>query len=211
MRKLFPSLFALAAFAVPLHAQAGIGVLGGFVSSNITTSNNDGTFSNSSRSGFAVGLSADGWLARDVTLGADAMYVEKGAKFTAGSSSGSLKLGYIDVPVRLKLMFGSRDTKLFILGGPEVGFKVSCSNDFNIGVSGSSDCGAAENNAIKGTDFGVTFGAGVLMRQISISARYDLGLTDINSNDNDNNPNYRNHAFLILAGVHFGRHMGPGM
>ncbi len=208
MRKLVPSLLALAAFAAPLHAQAGFGVLGGFVSSNITTSHNDGTFSNSSRSGFAIGVSADGLLAPSVTLGADAMYVEKGAKFTGSGSSGSLKVGYIDVPVRLKLLFGSPSTKLFILGGPEVGFKVSCSNDFNIGVSGSSGCGAAENDAIKGTDFGVTFGAGVLLSQFSISARYDLGLTDINSSDNANNPNYRNHAFLILAGLHFGP-MGP--
>ncbi len=196
---------ALALVAAPLTAQARVGVIGGFVSSNITTSGTNGTFSPSSRSGFAAGVSVQGMLAPDLSLGPEAMYIEKGYKTTAAGVTGTFKLDYIEVPVLLRLGMGAGTTRLFVLGGPSIAFKIACSTDLSSG-SGSigGDCSNSTDNNIKSADFSVMFGAGVSVNALSLSARYDLGLTDV-YNNTVNNVSYRNHALLILAGLQLGR------
>ncbi len=195
---------AVAFLTAPLAAQARVGVIGGFVSSNITTSGTNGTFSPSARSGFAAGVSVQGQLSPNLSLGPEAVFIEKGYRSTVGGVTGTFKLNYIEVPVLLRLGAGAGTTRLFVLGGPSIAFKLSCSSDLSTG-SGSigGDCSSSTNNNIKSADFSVMFGAGVSVNALSLSARYDLGLTDVYNNTSDN-VSYRNHALLILGGVQLG-------
>lgn len=203
MRKVIPALCALTVAAAPLAAQASVGVLGGFVSSNVSVSGTNGTLSSTSRSGFAAGISIDGRLAHDVYLGPEALYVEKGFEEHVGGETGTFGLNYIEVPVLLKLAVGDRPTKFFVLGGPDIAFKVSCSQSLSGDVESNVGCSNSTNNNIRTADVGLMFGAGVMVDALSIQARYDLGLTNVYNNDNGYS--YKNHALLILAGLRVGR------
>jgi hypothetical protein len=204
VRKVIPVLLAAAVFAAPLHAQASFGVLGGYVSSNISNSGTNGTFNSTARGGFAVGISLSSGMASHVGFSVEPMYIEKGAKLSGGTSATTFGINYVEVPLLLKVGGGNRDTRVFALAGPTIAFKVSCSGGLATGSTGSGDCGGVADDGVKSTDFSLMFGAGVAFNQLSISARYDLGLANISSTSDDSDPHDRNHAFLILAGLHFG-------
>jgi Outer membrane protein beta-barrel domain len=195
---------ALALLAAPLAAQTRVGVVGGFVSSNIAASGPNGTFAPNARSRFAAGLSLQKQLTRHLTFGPEAMYIEKGDKETVSGVTGTFKLNYIEVPALLRLGAESGATRFFVLGGPSVAFRVSCSDQVNAGTGSLAGiCDHTTQNNIRTTDFGAMFGAGIGINALSISARYDLGLTDIYHNATGN-LSYHNHALLILAGVQLG-------
>ncbi|HEX3927885.1 MAG TPA: porin family protein [Gemmatimonadales bacterium] len=206
MRKTLLTLAAAAMTAAPLSAQVMMGVEGGFASSNISASGTSGTFTTTSRSGFAAGISIAGRLGQGIHLGPDVLYIEKGFQENSDGVTGTFKLNYVEVPLLLHLSFGTGMTRVFVLGGPAIAFKVSCSADLSNGSGGSigGDCTSDSDSDIKSTDVSVMFGAGVMIDDLSLSARYDLGLTNV-LNNASNDLSYKNHTLLILAGFRLGR------
>lgn len=208
MKRTLAILITAAFLAGPLHAQARVGVLGGFVSSNVSFSGGDFTYAPSSRSGFAAGLSVAGNVAPDVAVGANVLYVQKGYNITEGNVTYSVHGAYIEVPVLAHLYVGPQSTRGFILAGPAVGFKASCTESESESGEGSISASCDSQGAqIKSTDFSLVGGVGIAIRQLSVEVRYDLGLTNVDNNADDNAAGIsaKNHALLILAGLSFGK------
>ncbi|MEP6591153.1 MAG: porin family protein [Gemmatimonadota bacterium] len=202
MRKLLAS-FALVAVtaAGPVAAQSTFGVVGGFASSNITISGGGISASFNSRTGFAVGVSMAHPINSDFEFAPELLYIQKGTKIVDGSSSAGLKLGYVELPLLFRAKFGSGETRPFVLAGPAIGLKASCSVKGSDGsTSVSTDCGSEID--IKSSDFGVMFGAGVAHQRFSASVRYDLGLSNIAKNTSSGE-SAKNRTILALIGVSF--------
>ncbi|HEY4099424.1 MAG TPA: porin family protein [Gemmatimonadales bacterium] len=203
MRKFFPVLLGTVVVAAPMHAQARIGVLGGFVSSGASISDGAVSFNPSSRSGFAAGITVTATIAPDIAVGPDLMYVQKGYKVNSSGNTFSVKGSYIEVPVLVHALFGTGPVRFVVLGGPAVAFKTSCTEEDSKPGAGtlSLSCSEAGNN-YKSTDFSVMFGGGVRFGQFAVTARYDLGLVNVDS-DAPDGTSVKNHALLILLGYHF--------
>ena len=98
-----------------------------------------------SRTGFAAGVAFDLGSGL-IGLQPEVLYVQKGVAFdgTPSGSSDAPRLGYIDVPVLLKITLRTPAIQPMFYAGPSVNFRLSCS--FN-----GADC----KDATKSTDYGV--------------------------------------------------------
>src|SRR2546427_6893805 len=133
------------------------------------------------RTGFLVGAVAPIRVPRHVAIEPQAFYVQKGAEYTA-SVPARIKLGYVEVPVLLKILFPpAKDPELrpYFAVGPALAFKARCQLNFaRGGVSVSEDCKDEDVDA-KGTDFSLLFAAGVEVRRLTFGVHYDLGLSTV--------------------------------
>jgi Outer membrane protein beta-barrel domain len=181
---------AMIAVGVPatLAAQAAFGLKGG--ASFATLSNKAPDWK--SRTGFVVGAALD---LRSGLIGIqpEVLYVQKGVNFdgTPTSAANAPRLGYIDVPILIKLTIPTPGIQPMFYAGPSVSFRLSCS--FN-GV----DC----NDATTSTDYGAVLGGGVRFggsHGFTVEGRYTWGLKDIH----DPGAGIKNETrtFLLLAGI----------
>ena len=187
--------------ARPLHAQIRGSVIAGYVSAKVSESFEGATVTLASRSGFAAGIGMSHDVARDVSFDPELLYVQKGFDQTSGTDEFKLKLGYIEVPLLFRAMFASGSAHPFITAGPAFAFKVSCSGEESSGGNGTSaDCSNADNGAVKSFDFGVMLGAGVTIHNVTISARYDLGVANIQP-DPQPGESVKNRALMVLVSL----------
>ena len=145
-----------------------------------------------SRTGFAAGLGFDLGSGL-IGLQPEVLYVQKGVAFdgTPSGSSDAPRLGYIDVPVLLKITLRTPAIQPMFYAGPSVNFRLSCS--FN-----GADCKDATNS----TDYGVVLGAGVRLggsHGFTLEGRYTWGLKDVN--DPGAGVKNETRTFLMLAGI----------
>lgn len=183
-------LLAAVAAGIPaaMPAQASLGLKGGVSFATLSNKLPDWK----SRTGFAVGVALD-LRSGLIGLQPEVLYVQKGVAFdgTPSSASDAPRLGYIDVPILLKITIPTPAIQPMFYAGPSVNFRLSCS--FN-GV----DC----KSATKSTDYGVVLGAGVRFggsRGFTVEGRYTWGLKDINNPGAGVKNETR--TFLILAGI----------
>jgi hypothetical protein len=136
---------------------------------NVYSVHNDNGTDYDSKTGFHAGLLGHIHFTKHVALQPEIVYSAQGVKI---SSNTKLKLNYINVPVLLQYMF---ENGFRIQAGPQVGFLVNAQSEVN-GVS-------TDRNDLKTVDFGL--GAGLSYLHVSsglgIDARYNLGLTNINT------------------------------
>lgn len=181
-------LVLLALFiALPAGAQVKLGVIGGVNIANLNGEDVDGTkIDFSSCTTFGVGGVLDIGLSENVALRFEPMYLQKGAEFNVtddpdfGSATFSSKAGYLEVPVLLKISFGTSATRPYLMAGPTIGFNLSSKFELSaLGFSAEIDA----DKITKSTDFGLAFGAGVSFpagtSSIFVEGRYALGLSDI--------------------------------
>jgi len=172
--------------ALPAGAQVKLGVIGGLNIANLSGEEPDGTkIDFSSRTAFGVGGVLDVGLNENVALRFEPMYLQKGAEFTQtdpdlGAATITSKAAYLEVPLFLKIAFGTSTTRPYLMAGPTLGFNLS--SKFELSASGiSAEIDAKE--VTQSTDFGLIFGAGVSFaagnNSIFVEGRYALGLSDI--------------------------------
>ncbi len=128
----------------------------------------------------------------------EALFSQRGAKDISTSSETRLRLTYLDLPLTAR--FGStmsNDVHFHAFTGPQVGIKLSAKakNDF-LGVEEDLD------EEVKSWDFGWTLGAGVEMNNLSLDARYTLGLTNIDASQSSDG-SIKNRTFTVLVGYRF--------
>jgi len=128
------------------------------------------------------------------------LFMMKGMEFTSGSfDDAGVRMSYIDIPILAKVSIpvpGAFSPNVFV--GPSVGFNTSAE-----AYIGSDDEDIKDQ--IKSTDFGLVFGGGfdynLLVGQLTLDARYVLGLTSIDdTNDADD---VKNTGIVIMAGYGF--------
>lgn len=190
------------AAAGPISAQAGIGIVGGYVSSNVSVDPATAGTTWSARPGFAGGLSLGVHVAQGVSLAVEGLYVQKGADAQIGIVSGSEKLTYVEVPLLLRIAIGDpRKPHLFLTAGGQYSSLLTCTT-VSAGFA-DVDCkaSATATSGIKSSDYGVIFGGGVASRRISLSVRYDLGLDNLNRDTSVGQATAKNKAFMVLVGI----------
>ena len=170
-------------------AQVEIGVKAGLTFATISESNLSPNFE--SKTGFVAGVHFGFPLGTNFMLQPEALITQQGAGFTVPGGEGDLQLTYLQVPLNLRLNFGSGNVRPFILAGPYAAFKLSCDADDLF----DDDC----DNDISGTDYGLDFGGGILFGKFFVEARYNLGLADVSELDFDS----KQRVFMVMVGFAF--------
>jgi outer membrane protein with beta-barrel domain len=175
---------ALTLGAAVTHAQSGrtgVTIYGGLT---VATLHGDSVPGPLHTGGFAAGAALTWPVANHVAVQPELQYVQKGDdetdSFIGGVFTMHIRLNYIELPVLLRLSGDPiRGVTPFLIGGPEVAFKASCSIDVK-GRSGNYTC--ADLPPAESTDWGAVAGGGlevpIMGRSFSIGARYDWGLRD---------------------------------
>lgn len=206
LRRIVTLLSLCAAAAAPLAAQTGLGVVGGYLSSSVTVDPTTAGVEWSGRPGFTGGLSLGIGLASGVSFGVEGLYIQKGADVHVGTASGSEKLAYVEVPVMLRIAIGdAKKPHLFVMGGGQYSSLLTCTQ-VAAGIA-DVDCkkSATATSGIKSSDYGVVFGGGVASGRLSLAARYDLGLANINNDTSTGQATYKNKAFIVTLGIGLGK------
>ena len=203
------------------NAQLNLGLMGGANFSNLRVgidqpiavplpNNISGQGSFNYRTAFAIGGVAEYPLSPMISLSVQPMYSRQGSKFKFDddglvvnplSTESTIKLNYIDIPVMLKVEFGSSSVKPYVTSGFTLGFLTSAK-------SGSADV----KDELKGTNISWNIGGGLSLpaggRTFFIEGRYMLGLSDIYDPSLQAVPlsavsELKTKGFQVIAGVTF--------
>ncbi|MGH7581889.1 MAG: porin family protein [Gemmatimonadales bacterium] len=171
-----------------LAAQVYLGIKGGASFAALSTAAPDWK----TRTGFAAGLALD-MRAGPIGIEPEALYVQEGVKFngTPASEDDAPHLGYLTVPVLVKLRIPTPVLQPFGYAGPSVNFRLSCSY-------GGVDC----KDMTRSVDYGAVLGAGVRFggnTGFTVEGRYIWGLKNIH--DPDAGVDNKTRTFALLAGV----------
>jgi len=227
MKNLFVTLIALA-FPMFLFAQTSIGIKAGPNFSNFSMSSQlQDDFNSNLTPGYQVGavldipfggmfgVSLEGLYTRrgdSKRSKVDFAYLENGVAIDQGTLRVRTHLNYMDIPIHLKYNFRGRSVSTYLMAGPQLSFALSGNNN-NIVIEGSQrdytlpntrlEFGSGRNDDLKGTDFGISLGAGMAfeldMGFITVDARYFLGMTNL---ANSSNPadTFKNRTIMINLG-----------
>ncbi|MBK7627476.1 MAG: PorT family protein [Bacteroidales bacterium] len=103
----------------------------------------------------------------------------KGADYLIDSTDFSISPIYFEVPLNVKLRFGSRSVKVSLYGGPYFacgigGYKIVPGGELKDIRYGKNDY-----NDLRRFDIGYNLGAGISIKGFSVSVQYGVGLSDI--------------------------------
>jgi len=160
---LFTAMVIFTANALIAQNHVEFGLKGGV---NLASLNFDNNEDFNSRTSFHLGGLAHIHLSKQFAFQPELMYSGQGADHQIGD----IKLSYINVPLLGQYMIG---TGFRLETGPQLGFLVGA----KVGDSEAND----DFNSF---DLSWAFGAGYITTSgFGVDARYNLGLTDIRSND----------------------------
>ncbi len=194
IRKIPVLALVLLAITQSASAQLHLGVVGGVNSSNLnavdqpivapspTGGNAQGSFN--SRTAFAIGGVAEYYFSPMVGLSVQPMYSQQGGKLvfdtpvvTPLNAESTTKLGYVDIPVMLKVQLGSSHVGPYLTSGFTFGFLTSAKY-----VAGGEETNIKDD--IKSTNSSWSLGGGFNLpaagKTVFLEGRYSWGLTDIN-------------------------------
>jgi hypothetical protein len=162
------------------------------------------------RTGIVVGAFVALPVGRTVAIQPEALYVQKGATYTAAPGAELLyQVDYLEVPLLLKLRLGSGSTRGALLAGPAAGFRL---NGTVIARSpGEEESTADVSDMLRSVDWGLVLGAGVDFAAgsgaLGLEARYTWGLTDLGKEPGPGQTrgsfNPRNGVLSLLVGYAF--------
>lgn len=150
-----------------------LGVEGGLNVATLRGSNANEVYK--SRLGFVGGGFANFRLTPGLAFQPEILYAQKGGKI----NDKPYKTDYVEVPLLLELCLGNKSFNPGIILGPA----------FNSDVANH---GAID---VKKSDVGLVLGGQVAITKFIVSARYEVGLQDVNNNDK-----IKNGTFTLLVG-----------
>jgi len=176
MKKYLLGLASIVVFTISANAQFSLGIKGGM---NISKINND-NYSESTVAGYQFGAFAR--IGNGLYVQPELYVGSKGGQFnyeTSGTNTGgSAKVRFttLDVPVLLGKSFGASSLNFRIMAGPIYSYILNTDESF------SDNLGAAYRDLgnYKNSTLGCQAGAGIDLGNISIDARYEGGLTQVN-------------------------------
>lgn len=227
MKKQFIFLFALIMMATSSIAQVSLVPRAGVSISNVAM-DNDNFFEDGRKNqiGFVGGLGLNFALTEDefLSIQPELLYVQKGFASEGSSLLGSYdytyRLNYLELPVLLKIGFGTDVIRGYVNLGPSVGYLlngqvkgsgeiaglVGGSVDEKIEFTKSSTNDPTELHANR-IEFGASFGGGIGISlggrsMLFVDARYNAGLTNFDKdNKSKNQPIYLTAGFNIPLGM----------
>jgi hypothetical protein len=170
-------ILSLASFGYSQSSNVHFGLKAGVNVADLHASS--GSFD--SRTSFHLGGLAHIHLSKTWALQPELMYSGQGGK----GQDGTLKLGYINVPVLAQYMVGD-------------GFRLETGPQLGILASAKTENGNSEvdvKNSLETIDFGWVLGAGYIFPSgIGFDARYNIGVTNIRETTS---PSYKNRVFQL--------------
>jgi hypothetical protein len=164
------------------------------------------------RTGFAGGAYFQAGFSKNFGVRVETLYFMKGASADSADVKVSLKLDYVEFPVLAVVTVPVSETaRLDLFGGPTFSFNTKALAEASLGsLSGTLDIG----NAVKDSDIGLTFGAGMSFNVgraiLGFDGRYGMsldtiadsgfvggsGVTNVNGNSD-----IKNEGFAIMASI----------
>lgn len=185
-----PTIFSNPALGAERVAPT-FGIQGGLSLANLSGPN---TVTTSNITGFAVGGLIELPLTESVLLQPEVLFVQRGATIVdAGSVRLAARYDALQIPVLVKIRFGE-GIRPFLFAGPSFNFAVS--NRLTVETPGGS---SAVNFSANTFDLAGTLGLGVEFGSLFVSARYELGFIEVNSNS----ANWRSQGLLAFVGMKF--------
>ncbi len=176
MKKYLLGLAAMVAFTISANAQFSLGVKGGM---NISKINND-NYSESTFTGYQFGAFAR--IGKGLYLQPEMYVGSKGGQFnyeTSGTNTGGsakVKFTSLDVPLLLGESFGASSLNFRIMAGPIYSYILNTDESFSDNLAAAyRDLGNYNRSTL-----GYQAGAGIDLGNISLDARYEGGLTNLN-------------------------------
>ena len=175
----------------------GIGALIGYVNTSATGDANDTDFKFDSGSGWMAGI----WFGgnRNGILGVmtEISYVVKKVQPVGGDpDEPTVELGYIEVPVLLRINIGQASAsgfRVYGVVGPAFDFKVSDNRD---------DFGF-DDNAFESFDVGILAGGGVEVARLAFEVRGNWGLRNIVAKDITDGRSLKAFSLQVLGKIRF--------
>jgi len=191
------TLAALALGATSLAAQAQgakqFGVLAGADFASISGDDFD-VIDPGTKTGFVGGLYYAFPVGSSVAIEPEVLYAMKGASFDAVDID--LSNSYIEIPVLVKYTFSANGGP-YLLGGPAVGFSMSCNLS-----DGSDEADCEDDSGLKSlTTFGGVLGIGYQKNRFGLEARYDFDFNDAYEATDGTSISGKNSAWMILARI----------
>lgn len=190
MKKILLSVCVLLAGIIMTNAQpVAIGLRAGVNFANEKESDPSPGTSSSGRTSFLLGAYGKISINDHLGIQPELFYSSTGAKFTSGTTSGTLISNYLALPVFFRYNVSGN---FHLLAGPQVSFLLKAKGEllgFTVDVT----------DQFSAADFSGVIGAGVDFGPINAGLRYSLGLSNIAKNAT-NGETVKNNVFQIVAG-----------
>jgi hypothetical protein len=210
--------FLRGALAKEEDEKANVGLSMGLSKAKFTVSTRDLIVSSSSEAGFAVGIDFLYDVIEHISLGAGLMYIEKGGEFTTTVRDNGRRLSvevknnfdYLAIPILVHFHVGYF-VRPFALFSLEPSFLLDKETTYRVGEIEENEIKKTEEDIPKDItkditddlrifDFGIGFGAGIVLGFFSFQAKYILGLTNIAKS---REVEMKNRASVILFEIYF--------
>jgi len=209
MFKLCSALLVLAlSLAAPGPASSQTfdgGVKGGLAFTDIPRLANDLEEAGADEVEWRLGRALGGFiaigLADSLAFQPELLWVQKGLKGREPFLGNTLKVEFEYVEVPLLLRLGPTDGLGFhVLAGPSLNF-LTRARAIEEGRFGEDEDITDETESV---DVGLVAGVGYYGRLLLVEGRFEEGLRNVPKSP-ENDETYRNRAFMVLAGIRFGR------
>jgi hypothetical protein len=151
------------------------------------------------RTGLVAGAFVDVPVTPQVSFSPEVLFTQKGAKTEILDNSVAFEVTQFQVPLLFKANFAGGRVRPFIAAGPAIGFNTSTKLTTEIlGEEEELDM----DESTESVEFSAVFGGGVRFGQASVEARYDLGLSNLSSEDAGGD--IKSRTFSILFGFAWG-------
>src|SRR6267154_1735071 len=195
-------LSAIVAFG---QAEVAIGIKGGLNFANVNVSQSAGVNYNN-RTGYHIGAYALFKFSK-IGIQPEVIFSKQGQTYSIPSNSNAASnFDYINIPIMIKFYLAAG---LNIQAGPQFGFLAS-SSGYVLNTATGNVTVQSLNSLVKSSDVSLALGAGWdLPFGLNLTARYNLGLSDINKITGTTSPSNvtslgtqtaKNQVFQISAG-----------
>ncbi len=172
---------------------------------NFASIGGDDTEDADGRTSFHVGVLAELMFTDQFGIQPEVLYSSQGAKAEDSESGftakGELKLDYINVPILAKYIFSPGFSAHL---GPQIGFLTNAEFEYEESFGGETISGTEDvKEFMNDIDFGLAGGLGYKLDMgLFFNARYVLGISDINDDD-DSDYSQQNNVFQFSVGYMF--------
>ncbi len=192
--RLFVIISLLFIIPVGVYAQnRQMGVIGGINIANVNMDKGDIDIQN--LTGMGIGGVLDFGFSESISWRFEPMYLLKGAKATAFDDTSAieqkLKFKYVEIPLFLKISFGTSDIQPYIMAGASIGILL----DANVEINEMSNHTQIDlKDKMNGIEYGIGFGGGInfFMGKLVLFAegRYTTGIVNL----------FKNSGIMIIPG-----------
>ncbi len=165
------------------QAEVGLGLKAGLNLANLNATSASATFD--SRTGYHAGVFLKVKLTK-LAIQPEILFSQQGTTVKTTTASVEQTLSYVNIPIMLKFYLVGG---LHLQAGPQFGFLTSA-------VASGVDVKSFYNSS----DISIGLGAGFDIKKLSIDARYNLGVSEVNNNVTAISPSAKNQVFQISLG-----------